>query len=342
MRGELRTAQISVILPARNAAHTLGRALESLRTQTLSDYELLAIDDASTDGTLAHLHGAAQHDPRIRVFRTEPGAQGLVAALNLGLHHATGTYIARMDADDESLPARFERSLAALEAAPSLAGLGTGVEIASDDRPPSPNLQRYGAWLNSLTTCEKLFADRFVESPLCHPTVMLRAEPLRAMNGWRDGDFPEDWDLWLRLLESGHRLRCLDEVLHRWFDHERRLTRTDTRYGPARHLSLKAGTLCKRFAGRSLAVWGAGEIGVKLTRALVERGLIVTRLVDLNPRKIGQRVHGARVVMPADLGRPDDEDHLLCAVGAKGARAEIRAHLESRGWVEGTHFTCVA
>lgn len=333
---------MSVILPARNAEHTLGRALDSLRTQTFSDYELLAINDASTDGTLAHLLGAAQHDPRIRVLSTSPGEQGLVAALNLGLHHATGTYIARMDADDESLPTRFERSLEALEGGPSLAGVGTGVEIVRDDQPPSPNLQRYGAWLNSLTTCEKLFADRFVESPLCHPSVTLRAESLRAMGGWRDGDFPEDWDLWLRMLEGGRRLRCVSEVLHRWFDHDRRLTRTDTRYGPQRHLKLKADALSKRFAGRSLSLWGAGDIGVKLTRALVERGISVSRLIDLNPRKIGQRIHGARVVLPADLGRADEEDHLLCAVGAKGARAEIRAYVESRGWVEGAHFTCVA
>ena len=329
---------VSVLLPARDAASTIVRALESLRQQAFTDFELLAIDDGSADETRAHLDAAADTDSRIRILST-PGI-GLVAALNLGLAHARAPLIARMDADDESLPQRFERSVEALEDL-TLTGVGTAVEIVRTDRPPSPNLVTYGAWLSSLTTPQKLFADRFIESPLCHPSVMLRAEPLRALGGWHDGPFPEDWQLWLRLLERGHHLRCLPEPLHRWYDHDRRLTRTDARYGTASHLALKAEFLAERFAAQSLTLWGAGDIGVKLTRALVARGLTVSRLVDLNPRKIGQRIHGARVVLPDDLGAPGEE-HLLSAVGAKGARAEIRAWLGSRGWVEGLHFTCVA
>jgi glycosyltransferase involved in cell wall biosynthesis len=327
---------ITVLLPARNAERTVRRALGSVLCQTFTDFEVLAIDDGSTDATGALL--GTSGDARVRVITT-PGL-GLVGALNLGLAQAQAPLIARMDADDESLPGRFDKSLAALEDR-SLTGVGTGVDIVRDDHPTSPNLQAYGAWLNSLTTPEQLFADRFVESPLCHPSVMLRTGPLRDLGGWRDGPFPEDWDLWLRLLEGGHRLRCVGEVLHRWFDHDARLTRTDPRYQMPRLLALKADVLARRFAGRSLTIWGAGEIGVRLTRALVERGLTVTHLIDLNPRKIGQTIHGARVVTPEALHAPGDEP-LLAAVGAKGARAEIRAWLSSRGWVEGTHFTCVA
>ncbi len=331
--------RISVLLPARNAASSIARAVTSLRTQTFEDFEVLAIDDGSTDDTHAQLESFGALDSRIRVLQS--GGVGLVAALNLGLRHARAPLLGRMDADDESLPLRFERSVAALQDT-SLTGVGTGVEIVRDDRPVSPNLQRYGAWLSSLTTPEKLFADRFVESPLCHPTVMLRTSTLRDIGGWRDGPFPEDWELWLRLLESGHRLTCVPEVLFRWFDHERRLTRTDTRYNEKAHLALKVECLVRRFTSGPVVIWGAGEIGVKLARALVERGLAVSRLVDVNPRKIGQRIHGARVVMPDDLQAASDEEHLLCAVGAKGARAEIRAWLSSRGWCEGTQFTCVA
>ena len=336
--------QVSVVLPARNAARTVAKALRSVLGQTFTDFEVVAIDDGSTDETGQVLAQHAASDDRVRVLTT-PGL-GLVGALNLGLREAKGPLLARMDADDESLPTRFERSVEALSDL-ALTGVGTGVDIVRDDRPPSPNLQLYGAWLSSLTTCERLFDNRFIESPLCHPSVMLRTAALRQAGGWRDGDFPEDWELWLRLLESGHRLRCLTQVLHRWVDHERRLTRTDGRYETNRHLALKADVLARRFEGQVLCVWGAGDIGVKLTRALVERGLQITRLVDVNPRKIGQRIHGARVVMPDDLGSPPGAhfsagEHLLSAVGAKGARAEIRAWLESRGWVEGAHFTCVA
>lgn len=332
--------RISVLLPARNAEATIARAVKSVLGQTFGDFEVLIIDDGSTDNTSAIIADLATQDARIKPFSTAP--RGLVAALNDGLARACAPLIARMDADDESLPTRFERSVSALTADASLTGVGTGVEILREDQPVSPNLQRYGAWLSSLTTPGRLFADRFVESPLCHPTVMLRTVALRDIGGWHEGPFPEDWQLWLRLLEAGHHLTCLPEVLFRWFDHDRRLTRTDARYEAQGHLALKADFIARRFHGQSLALWGAGEIGVKLTRALVERGLTVSRLIDVNPRKIGQRIHGARVVLPDDLRGPEEEEHLLSAVGAKGARAEIRAWLDSRGWREGEHFTCVA
>ena len=90
-------------------------------------------------------------------------------------------------------------------------------------------------------TPELLFRDRLVESPLCHPSVLLRREALERVGGWREGDFPEDWDLWLRLLGAGGRLSVVPQVLHRWRDHDARLTRTDARYGLPQHARLKAG-----------------------------------------------------------------------------------------------------
>lgn len=331
--------RVSVVLPARDAAPTIDAAIASMLGQTFTDLEVLAIDDGSTDDTRPRLERWAREDERVRVLST--GGVGLVGALNLGLAEARGPLVARMDADDESLPTRLERSVARLDADPSLAGVGTGVEIVRHDRPASPSLVDYGRWLSSLTTPERLFADRLVESPLCHPSVLLRRDALVGVGGWRDGDFPEDWELWLRLLESGQRLVCVGEVLHRWTDHERRLTRTDARYERKKHTLLKARVLHERFEGRPLAIWGAGDRGIALCRALQALGARVERFVDLNPRKLGQRIHGARVVFPDDLGEPGQE-HVIASVGARGARAEIRAWLDSRGFVEGVHFTCAA
>jgi glycosyltransferase involved in cell wall biosynthesis len=323
----------------RNGEATVRAAVESLLAQTFGDFELWAMDDGSTDGTRAVLSALEETDARVRVAST--GGVGLVGALALGLSKATGPLIARMDADDVSLPSRFEKSLAALEANPGLAGVGTGVEIVRVDRPPSPNLIAYGRWLSSLTTPERLFADALVESPLCHPSVLLRREPLEAVGGWRDGDFPEDWELWLRLLESGHRLACVPERLHRWTDGDGRLTRTDRRYREQAHVGLRAEVLSRRVGTKPVTVWGAGK-GLVLMRALRGRGVAIERLVDLHPRKIGTRIEGIPVVRPDALPPPSDATHLVMAVGAKGARDEIRAFLGGRGWTEGRHFTCAA
>lgn len=330
---------LSVLLPARDAEATIERAVESLLRQTFTDFELIAIDDGSKDGTRAVLDLMARADHRVKVLST-PGV-GLVRALELGLNTSVGPLIARMDADDESLPARFERSVERLDRDPTLAGVGTGVDIFRDDRPPSPNLQAYGRWLNSLVTPELVFRDRLIESPLCHPSVMLRRSALLQVGPWRDGPFPEDWELWLRLLESGHRLVCLPEVLHRWRDHDRRLTRMDARYALERHLDLKARVLADGFPGTPFIVCGATDVGRGLAKRLRAGGRRITGFVDLDPRKIGQTIQDVPVVGPAAVDTLEP-GLLVSCVAAKGAREDIRRWLDGTGRIEGRDYVVVA
>jgi glycosyltransferase involved in cell wall biosynthesis len=331
----------SVLLPARNAAATLERAVRSILAQSLEQLELVLVDDGSTDGTGALARRLAAGDTRVRCV---PGpAQGLSAALREGLRHCRAGVIARMDADDEALPERLARSLDALEAEPLLGAVGTQVELFREDQPVSPNMKAYGAWLSSLTTWEQLHRDRFIESPLCHPSVTLRRAALEAVGGWEDGDFPEDYQLWLKLLAAGYRLRAIEPVLLRWRDGPARLTRTDGRYSPRRQLWLKAEFLARelKVGGHSCVIWGAGELGLPLMRELRGRGVEVAALLDVNPRKVGQKVDGVEV-RPVDWLPAPGGAHVVAAVGAKGARAEIRAYLAARGWREGPDFTCAA
>ncbi len=330
--------RITVLLPARNAQATIGAAVRSVLAQTVRDFELLAIDDGSTDGTGALLDALAREDERVRVLHT--GGAGLVAALNLGLREARAPLLARMDADDECLPERFAFQIQTLEATATLAGVGTGVTVTRDDRPPSPNLIAYAAWLSSLTSPELVRRDCFIESPLCHPSVMLRTHVLREAGGWRDGPFPEDYELWLRLLDAGHSLSCVPQVLLRWRDSDDRVTRTDARCSPANHLALKATYLARRLGRTPVTLWGATDTGRALCRLLQANEVQVLCFLELNPRKLGQTIHGAPVLHPDAL--PDDGSHVLSCVAAKGARDEIRRWLTQRGMKELQHFTCVA
>jgi len=323
---------ISVLLPARDAEATVSTAARCILQQTFGDLELIAVDDGSSDATRARLE--ALRDARVRVL--DGGGKGLVHALNLALACARGRLIARMDADDECDPRRLELSASALE---GLDGVGTQVEIFRDDRPVSPNLRAYGAWLNTLTSPALLYRDRYVESPLCHGSVLLRRDVLERAGGWADGDFPEDWDLWLRLLESGARLSCVPYVLYRWRDHDRRLTRTDARYALDRQAAMKARYLAARH--RRLIIAGAGRTGLQLARLLRGHGVEIERFLDVNPKKVGTRIEGIAVMGPDDAGPPRGT-HLVAAAGSKGARDEIRRHLATLGWIEGDHFTCAA
>jgi len=332
------TPTISVLLPARNAEEHLEAALRSVLEQRFGDFELIAVDDGSTDRTGALLEEAARQDARVRVLRG-PG-QGLVAALNLGLSACRAPYVARMDADDVSLPTRFARELELLVSRGELAAVGCQVDIFPHDS-RTEGLARYEAWLNGLVDSDTIERECLVESPLVHPAALIRADALRQVGGWRAEGWPEDYALWLALLRGGWRLANVPEVLLRWRDSPQRLTRTHSDYAMASHVRLKAFHLAQGpLASGRCILWGAGKTGRAFFRALGVHGVRVEQFVDIDPRKIGRVLHGAPVISPDQLGGYQGI-HLVAAVGAGGARALIREHLRGKGWVELSQFSCV-
>lgn len=324
-------------------APTLPTAVRSVLGELADTDELIIVDDQSTDRSRAVAEQFAVKDPRVRVING-PG-DGIASALNAGLSACRGKYVARMDADDESLEGRIRKSVAALEADGWLAAVGTQVEIFREDQPVSPNMQAYASWLNSLDTHERVFHDRYVESPLCHPSTTIRREALIDAGSYLEGPFPEDYALWLELLRRGHRLMNLPTVLFRWRDHDARATRVDERYQQKRHIELKALYLAQEpvLSSGECGVLGAGKTGLALSRALLGRGVKTTFFVDVSPKKVGARVEGVEVHgHDALTGPASSKVHLLAAVGSKGGRAQLRSMLTERGYVEGRDFTCCA
>lgn len=332
--------RVSILFPVRNAADTLAEALDSIRAQTLTGWELVAVDDGSTDGTGDLLRQAAADDPRIRAIHTPP--RGLVAALETARSLARAPFLARMDADDRSRADRLGRQLELMEKRPSLVGCGAHVRYFPEEE-LSDGLLRYQKWLNSIRTPEDLDRELWVECPLAHPTFFLRADAVSGVGGYRDRGWPEDYDLLLRLrLQEGP----LGVVAHRlldWRDTPDRLSRTAPEYSPSAfrrvRLHFLQSSLLRDRSG--LLVWGAGPTGKALAREALEMGIAVQAFVELNPRKIGQEIHGAPVIRPDDIER-FSEALGVAAVGREGARAEVRRAFRERGWEEGTDFVAMA
>jgi glycosyltransferase involved in cell wall biosynthesis len=328
---------ISVLLPARNAAATIGDAIADVLAQRGSPaFELLVIDDASIDSTGAIAAGIARLETRVRVLRG-PG-EGLVAALQAGLSAARGTLIARMDADDRTGPERFRLQSEWLADHPGAGAVGT--QVIMTPRPLSQGLARLEDWLVSLVTESQIRAARFIESPLVHPSLMMRKSALDAVGGYQDNGWAEDWDLLLRLVQAGFSLGAVPRALLEWRDSPERLTRTGAVYRADAMNRLRANYLANGpLRDRPFDIWGAGPTGKLLARALEAHGKTPRRFIDIDAKK--QMARGKRVLQAGELGPPDD--HLiLCAVGAAGARETIRAALEPLGYREEEHYLFTA
>ncbi len=332
--------RVAVLMPARDAAATVGAAARSILRGSFRDLALVAVDDGSTDGTAAVLERMAERDARVRLLRG-PG-EGIARALHRGLARCDAPVVARMDADDLAHPRRLALQLEALEAQPALAAAGSQVR-AFPRRAVRDGMRRYVGWVNGLTTPELVRRDLLVESPLVHPAAAIRREALESVGGWRDGPYPEDYDLWLRLAEAGRELSNLPVPLLLWRESTARLTRTDPRYGLDRHRALKAAFLRRTVlaARDEVAVWGAGPSGKAFADALAAEGVRVALFIDVDPKKVGRTVRGAPVASHHDLARARGLP-LLVAVGAPGARPLIRDELARQGWREGRDFWCVA
>ncbi len=334
--------RVSVLLPVRDAGPYLEACRRSLERQTLADHEVVAVDDGSTDGSGEALDRWAALNPRVRVVHLPPS--GLVPALNAGLALCRAPLVARMDADDACHPRRLELEVALLDERAEVGVAGCLVRHVPVHR-VAGGTRRYEAWLNGLIEHEAMARERFVESPLPHPTAVVRREVLERAGGWRDLGWPEDHDLWLRLFAAGVRFAKVPRVLHFWRDHPRRLTRTDPRYARAAFLAMKAHHLARGplAGGRRAVIWGAGPTGRRLARELEREGVVLGGFVDIDPRKVGREVRGVPVVDPGGLDRllvPGTV--VLAAVAAWGGRERVRSALAARGLAEGRDFWCVA
>jgi glycosyltransferase involved in cell wall biosynthesis len=329
---------VSVLLPAWNGEATIGAALASVQRQERARWECVVVDDGSTDDTASIVEAVAATDHRIRLIRT--AHRGLVAALNEGLSHCSAPLIARMDADDVMHRERLALQAKALEADRSLGAVGCHVRLFPRSA-MSPRLREYEAWLNDMRSAEDISRDRFIECPVAHPTVMMRRDV--AALGYVDRGWPEDYDLVLRALSGGFRFGIVTKRLLAWRDRSDSHCRTSAVYDADRFTACKAFYLAHSFlaACETYVLWGYGDTGRTLRRALVAHGKRPSHIVEVKASRIHQRIHGASVIpisgLPALRGQS-----IVVSVARSAPRREIRAALAGMGFVEGADFVCAA
>ena len=200
-------ARISVLLPVYNVQAYVAEAIASIQAQTISDLDIVIVDDGSTDGTLQIVERIAAGDPRILIVRANRNL-GLPSALNLGLSYCRAPFIARMDGDDIALSTRLEKQLRFLEENPGIVLVGCATRAI--DRHGNPIL---GLGISRKPTGdEEVARTALVASPCLH-IWLARAELYRTLGGYRELPVAEDYDFLLRALTAGYRITNLAEPL---------------------------------------------------------------------------------------------------------------------------------
>lgn len=198
--------KISVVMAAYNAEKYLKEAMDSILSQTFGDFELIVIDDASADGSGQILRGYAAKDSRVVVLVNEQNL-GLTKSLNKGLSVAKGEYIARMDADDISVPDRFEKQVAFLDSHPDYSFVSCiGRYIDEDGKEEQLRLFP--------ETNEEIYAMMPKVDAVMHPGVMFRREDIRKIGDYcEDFRVVQDYDLWFRGMAAGYKFYNIQEPL---------------------------------------------------------------------------------------------------------------------------------
>jgi len=315
---------ISVLMPVRNAAPWLHASLASLWRQTLRDFEVIAVDDGSTDGSGTILDLLATREPRLRVVHTPPS--GLPTALNTALAHARATLIARHDSDDLSHRERLALQRDHLTTHPRVSLVGCRVRLFPT---AGVGMRRWTTWHNGLVSHEAMAREALIDSPLAHGTALMRRSALEQVGGWRERGWPEDLDLWLRMLAAGHRFAKLPRMLYAWRQHSASATRRDPRYRRERFLALRYEALGRGLlrGSRPVTVIGVGE-SLETWRRTIARGTREVRALHA-PRP------SPRLVVA--LAPP-----VVLVFGAPPARLRWRDALGAGSLVEGRDFAFVA
>ena len=330
---------ISVLLPFYNAESTLPRAIQSIINQTFINWELVLINNVSTDTSVEKAKQFAHNDSRIVLI--DELHKGVVNAFNTGLNFCKGEFIARMDADDFSLPERLNWQYHFMLENPDLDLTSGLVRHVSDNR-DTRGYKIYVDWINNLISYDQIYLNQFIESPFANPSVMFTRKALLKYGGCLEGNFPEDYEMWLRWLSMGATCRKIEKEVLLWYDYPDRLSRNNGKYSKEAFNSIKIHYLDKWLRKFNpffpdLVIWGAGKTGHKNAKLLEKLGHKINYFIDVSPKKTFKH----NCISYNELPQAGT-CFIVSFVGNRGASSLIKRELQSKGYKEGLSFIIAA
>ena len=319
--------RISIIMAARNTAAYIEECLNSIQAQTFRDWELLAINDRSTDRTKELLQKYANEDPRIRVLDSK--GKRLIPALQTGYAASRAPLINRMDSDDRMPNYKLQVMLDKWEEHGKGSIAAGGTEHFPDEGELGDGFRRYDAWLNQLAQNNSHWQEIYQECVIPSHCWLIHRDDLDKAGAFDPMVYPEDYDLCFRFYRAELKVVGIDKVLHHWRDRSDRISRTWDEYKDNRFFDLKLKYFLEldRTPSRPLVIWGAGKHGKDLAKLLIENKQAFHWVCD-NPNKIGHNIYGVVLKDLNDIPKMS-APQILIAVMAKKERQEIKELLIS-------------
>ena len=284
---------VSILMPARNAGAFIEECINSVLKQTYENWELIIVDDGSSDSTSEIAHRYQEFDSRIAVLN-QPH-KGIIQALRSALFHSKGKFITRIDADDIMPEYKIETLVTLLNKAGEN-HVATGfVEYFSSGQLGN-GYKKYEKWLNRLTENSGNFSEVYRECCIASPCFMVFRKDLDRCGAFENDVYPEDYDLVFRFYKHGLKVVGSNRVLHRWRDHPQRNTRTSANYKDNTYIHLKIDFFLDidYDQEKNLVIWGAGRKGKKVAMLLKQKALPF-QWVCQTDSKVGQTIYGVKL-----------------------------------------------
>ncbi|WP_026809797.1 glycosyltransferase family 2 protein [Arenibacter latericius] len=316
--------KVSILIPFKDTEAFLPFCIDSIINQTYPHWEVLAIDDHSSDNSAQIIKSYVQNDSRIQVHRNK--GQGIIEALRTAYSMATGTFITRMDSDDLMASNKLKLMVKSLE----INGKGhiaLGKVKYFSGRKLGKGYKSYEKWLNKLTEIGSNYSEIYKECVIPSPCWMVHKTDLDLVGSFLPDRYPEDYDLAFRFYQHG--IKCIPSnvILHFWRDYSQRTSRTHHHYAENNFIDIKLSYFLKldRNNSRPLVIWGAGKKGKKIAKNLNKRKIEFIWICN-NSNKIGNDIYGVTMQHYRTLNKLENAQ-IIITVANKEAQEFIRDYL---------------
>lgn len=322
----MQTSLISILVPFKNTESYIVECLDSIVQQTYSHWELIIIDDGSTDASYQLVQNYANSDARIHLLSNT--GNGIIEALRTGYKLAKGTFVTRMDSDDVMALNKLEQMQQSLVTR-GKGHLALGNVQYFSKTGVGKGYKRYEDWLNRLTSKGNNFNEIYKECVIPSPCWMVYKTDFDHCGKFSLDIYPEDYDLAFRFYRQG--LKCIpsNEVLHHWRDYAVRTSRVDAHYAENSFLEIKVNYFLELSynKNKTLVIWGAGTKGKKVAQLLIEKNTPFEWVCD-NPKKIGKDIYN-QTLKPFEYLNSIKNYQSIVTVANQEAQLEIKQYFQA-------------